>query len=152
MKYLWWLVAALPVILIIGALLLNQPHWLEPPGPWVRLKVYLTTHVAQTSDDSPFPELRTPHFALGCEQLHARLQQRMRALGWRLVESQPTLLRAQVVTPLLHFTDDVQVSLMPAGSGCRLQLRSTSRVGRADFGANQHHLMRLLDKLGPRAG
>jgi uncharacterized protein (DUF1499 family) len=144
----WWLLLALPLILAGSALWLNRPPLLAEPGPWARLKLYLTSNVAQTADESPFPELRTPHFDQSCEQLHRQLIQTMRQLGWTTIGIYPDRVHAEVETPLLRFRDDVQAQLQrdPEG-GCRLHLRSASRVGKADFAANQHHLMELLSAL-----
>lgn len=153
MKSALWLLPALPVILAAGALWLNRPPLFSEPGPWARLKVYLTSNAAQTADDSPFPELRTPVFAQPCDQVRRHLVERMRQLGWTTVAVYPDRVYAEVETPLLRFVDDVQARLSPgAGGGCRLYLRSASRVGKADFAANQHHLNQLLSGLGANAG
>jgi len=54
------LILALPFLLITGALLINRPPLLSPPGPLERLKAYLATNVAETRLNHEFPEMRTP--------------------------------------------------------------------------------------------
>ena len=54
------LLFVLPILLLVAGLLGNRPPLFSPPGPLERLKAYLTTNVAETRPDHPFPELRTP--------------------------------------------------------------------------------------------
>lgn len=54
-------------------------------------------------------------------------------------------------TRLMCFKDDIQVRIEQLPSGeCRINARSQSRVGKADFGQNPRNLAELLDKV--RAG
>ncbi len=58
-----------------------------------------------------------------------------------LVTQQPDYLYAQCSTPLLHFTDDVEFWLdRTAGV---IQLRSASRMGHGDLGANRARIEKL---------
>jgi uncharacterized protein (DUF1499 family) len=58
-----------------------------------------------------------------------------------LVTQQPDYLYAQCSTPLLHFTDDVEFWLdRTAGV---IQLRSASRLGQGDLGANRARIEKL---------
>ena len=58
--------------------------------------------------------------------------------GFTIIQSEPTYLYAQARTPMLKFIDDVEFVLdMPAGV---IQMRSASRLGKKDFGANRNRL------------
>jgi uncharacterized protein (DUF1499 family) len=58
-----------------------------------------------------------------------------------LVTQQPDYLYAQSSTPLLHFTDDLEFWLdRKAGV---IQLRSASRLGHGDLGANRNRVEKL---------
>jgi uncharacterized protein (DUF1499 family) len=58
--------------------------------------------------------------------------------GATVVTSQPGYLYAEFSTPVLKFVDDVEFLLdQPAGV---IQMRSASRLGRKDFGANRKRL------------
>lgn len=48
------------------------------------------------------------------------------------------------ITPLMRFRDDFTVRLRPEGSGTRIDVRSRSRVGKSDLGANAARIRRLL--------
>jgi uncharacterized protein (DUF1499 family) len=58
--------------------------------------------------------------------------------GATVITSEPGYLYAEFQTPLLKFVDDVEFLLdQPAGA---IQMRSASRLGRKDFGANRKRL------------
>ena len=58
--------------------------------------------------------------------------------GATVISSQPAYLYAEFQTPMLKFVDDVEFLLdQPAGV---IQMRSASRLGRKDFGANRKRL------------
>jgi len=50
-------------------------------------------------------------------------------------------------TPVMGFRDDVAVRVRPAGQGARIDVRSASRYGRHDFGANATRVKALLDDI-----
>ena len=60
------------------------------------------------------------------------------ALGWEIVASDPhgLVFDARDVTALFRFVDDVTVRVVPRGTGSRIDVRSKSRDGRGDLGAN----------------
>jgi uncharacterized protein (DUF1499 family) len=144
------LVAGLAVVaalLTAGALLRNRVLLSAPPGFGARLGAYLTTNVAETRDDHIFPELRTRTFEVKAKTLLQMIEQACAELGWKVVQSDAKSLSvlAEVRTPLLGFTDDLQARVEAAGErAARLHLSSRSRVGRGDLGANQRHIMDLL--------
>lgn len=54
---------------------------------------------------------------------------------------------AREATFLFRFVDDVVVRVRPEGSGSRVDVRSKSRDGRGDLGANAQRIRRFLDAL-----
>ena len=72
-------------------------------------------------------------------------------LGWKIVDSNPPNLRVDGVaqieaiarSPVFGFADDIAVRVRPLASQTRIDLRSVSRVGRQDFGANARHFYRF---------
>jgi uncharacterized protein (DUF1499 family) len=50
-------------------------------------------------------------------------------------------------TPIMGFRDDVAVRIRPTGQGARIDVRSASRYGRVDFGANATRVRALLDDI-----
>lgn len=65
----------------------------------------------------------------------------------------PWRLQAVAVTRLLRFRDDVMVEVRPAPDGGSIvAMRSKSRVGRGDMGANARRIRAFLDDLRARLG
>lgn len=136
------------------AILKNGVPVSAPPGIWARLSTYLTTNVAETRDDHPFAELRTRHFDLESDALLARVAAAVDRLGWsRADDVNPTTVRAEVRTPLLGFTDDLEAEVTGVGDGRSiLRVRSASRIGRGDLGANAGHILKLFDAVDRVSG
>lgn len=65
----------------------------------------------------------------------------------------PTLARRDGVieavarTPIMGFRDDVVIRVTPMGQGTRIDVRSASRVGGHDFGANASRIRSLLEDI-----
>jgi len=139
-------ILVLAVALSSYSLWANKVPWDEPPGFWPRLKVYLSQNVAETSEQALFPELRPRTYPVESKQFLDELTQHIVALKWNLVsvDADKLELKATVSTKWLGFTDDITIRLEPISKNqTRLHIRSTSRVGRADYGANLGHILRL---------
>jgi uncharacterized protein (DUF1499 family) len=72
-----------------------------------------------------------------------------RSMGWDVVAVSPPDLRieATATTRLFGFQDDVVVRISPAPKGSRVDVRSVSRVGKSDIGANAGRIRAYLKKL-----
>ena len=70
-----------------------------------------------------------------------------RTSGTLVVKRQPGYIYAQCTTPLLRFTDDVEFWL--DGSARQIQVRSASRLGRKDFGANRARIEAIRARFQP---
>ncbi len=140
--------------LVLGTLVANRVPLFDPPGPALRLARYLRGNVAEVSPQSLFPELRSPRYALPPGEVLEALAASARELGYEDVEVDAAALRmrAVVATPLLGFRDDIEVEIRERDGHAEILARSASRLGRADFGANQKHLRRLLSALARRLG
>jgi uncharacterized protein (DUF1499 family) len=151
MKWLL-LILALPLVLIAGGLALNRPPLLNTPGPLERLRVYLTTNVAETRPDHVFSELRTPLIAADLDATRSAVLAGMEQLGWREIQTDDSELRAVVVSRLFRFRDDIRVRLEAAEGGTRLHVRSASRVGKGDLAANARHVLDLISAVDRSLG
>lgn len=79
-------------------------------------------------------------------------------LGWQVIEtSKPGgrigtgRIEAIDHSFLLRFADDVTIRLRPRAEGTRIDLRSASRIGSHDFGANAARIKRYLDEVSALA-
>jgi uncharacterized protein (DUF1499 family) len=68
------------------------------------------------------------------------------------VDPQARTFEGVVETRLFRFRDDFVVRIRPDGEGTRVDMRSKSRVGRGDLGANGQRIALFLQALGARVG
>lgn len=64
----------------------------------------------------------------------------------RIVTREAEYLRVEFVTPLMRYVDDVEFRLTPAA----IHVRSASRVGRSDLGANRQRVETLRQAFQPQ--
>ncbi len=153
------LIRLLLVLLLIGviaalaAIAYNHPPLTSSPGLLARLSTYLTRHVAQTEPMSAYPERRLRVYRRPAQTVLEAAVAAARANGWQIqnIDSQHRHLHAVAVTPLWRFKDDVEVWVKTTeDGGSALYLRSASRVGTADFGANTARLIRFHQQIEQR--
>jgi uncharacterized protein (DUF1499 family) len=73
-----------------------------------------------------------------------------RAMGWTIVAAEPAAgrIEATATTRWLGFKDDVVVRIRPDDAGgSRVDVRSASRVGKSDLGANARRIREYLGRL-----
>lgn len=70
-------------------------------------------------------------------------------MGWEIVASEASAgrIEATATTPMFGFKDDVVIRVRPDGAGSRVDVRSLSRVGRSDLGANAKRIRAYLERL-----
>jgi hypothetical protein len=151
-KYLiiaFLITTAILLCLVGGTLLANHPPLSAPPGFSERLLIYLTTHTAETRRTHRFPELELPCLPLPPAKLLPRLEEAMQSLNWQVqeIDAPQGRLRAVITTPVLRFKDDIEIHLVPAAGCTELHMRSSSRSGKGDLGANTRHILDLLQAL-----
>lgn len=93
-----------------------------------------------------YPDLATLVVKTDLAQAHTRALKVVEDLGWELVASQPErgLIEATETTALWDFKDDVVIRLTPVGDSVEVDLRSVSRIGQSDLGANAKRISKFL--------
>ncbi|MDP1618044.1 MAG: DUF1499 domain-containing protein [Phenylobacterium sp.] len=102
-----------------------------------------------------YPEVRTLTVAASPDQAMAAVQAEVQAQGWTLVgaDAAAGTVEATAETFWFGFKDDVVVRVAPAPDGGSLiDMRSTSRVGLSDLGANAERIDDFLDDVEDRLG
>jgi uncharacterized protein (DUF1499 family) len=106
-----------------------------------------------TSGQTPeYPDLQPRQYPADPQTVfHAVQTVAARTPGWRItsVDAANGVLQAAAWVLLTPFTDDVTVRVEPVNGGSRVQMRSHSRVGRADLGVNARRIrafLRALDR------
>lgn len=90
---------------------------------------------------------------LGPEEAFKVVQKAAQNLGWQVIEAVPPggrmgagRLEAVARTFLLKLPDDVTVRIRPRADGTRIDIRSASRMGTHDLGANAARIRAFLDE------
>jgi uncharacterized protein (DUF1499 family) len=96
-----------------------------------------------------YPDLGPALFAEAPARVFPAVEATARQLGWRIVAVVPAegRLEASDTTLWFGFVDDVVVRVSPRNGGSRVDVRSVSRIGRSDLGANAARIHRFLAKL-----
>ena len=99
-----------------------------------------------------YPDLAPQFYRMSREALFGHALQTARELGWEIAAAVPEegRIEATDTTFWFGFKDDVVVRITPVEGGSRLDLRSVSRVGRSDVGANAARIRKFLAELSVR--
>ena len=139
--------ALLGVALLAAGIIANRLPLNDPPGMLSRLSTYLNTHVAETQENSLFPELHPRRYEAPPELLFDVARRAAQNLKWEItvLDADKKEIQAVVTTKVWGFKDDVTIQVQPAQpSGNWLWIRSSSRVGKGDLGANTRHVLDLI--------
>ncbi len=98
---------------------------------------------------SGYPNIRSLVIAAPPAQAFTRALEAARAMGWEIAASDPGSGRIEATASTLWFgfKDDVVVRVRPDGAGSRIDVRSVSRVGKSDVGANARRIEEYLSRL-----
>jgi uncharacterized protein (DUF1499 family) len=126
--------------------------WVKPPTHHAYNALKYRALTEQAYGDLTNLELSVPP-----AEAFARVLALVKERGWRVASQDDAGRRVQAVaiTPLLRFRDDVVVEVRsaPMGVGSIVAMRSKSRLGRRDFGANAKRIRRFFaDLAGGAAG
>lgn len=94
-------------------------------------------------DIKPIVVNEPPHAAF------TRAVQAAQDMGWSIVDTSLRSLRIEATDATLWFgfKDDVVVRITPASTGCRIDVRSVSRVGKSDLGTNARRIEAFLSRM-----
>jgi hypothetical protein len=97
-----------------------------------------------------YPDLRTQRMDATRANAFGRALQAARGLGWEIVAADAAAGRIEATdtTFWFGFKDDVVIRLEADGAGSRVDVRSVSRVGVGDVGANAARIRAYLRALG----
>ena len=99
-----------------------------------------------------YPDIRHVVLNVPPSQAFERALKVARDMGWEIVESNPNegRLEATARTFWFGFKDDVIVRIKPSDGGSRIDVRSVSRVGTSDVGANAKRIETFFGKLSQK--
>lgn len=113
----------------------NAPNPVEYPGNEVA-----------SQQSAAYPDIQPLELSLAADLAFERALQTARELGWEIVSAEMAAgrIEATATTFWFGFKDDVVIRIVPAGDGSRLDIRSKSRVGRSDVGANAERIRNFV--------
>ena len=96
-----------------------------------------------------YPDLATLELGVPPAAAYDQSLATARGLGWEITDSNPGEGRfdASQTTQIFRFVDDIAVRIRPLGNGSAVDIRSRSRVGRGDLGANAIRIREFADAL-----
>lgn len=96
-----------------------------------------------------YPAIRTVTLPTTADELFQRTLKVVEAMDWALVAAVPAegRIEATATTAWFGFKDDIVVRIAPAADGATIDVRSKSRVGMSDLGANAARIGKLLEKV-----
>ena len=140
--------AGLPPINDITTDLADPPAFASDPAGAGRELAYPEEFVPQVRE--AYPDLRPIRVSSEPARALERAEQTARELGWEIVQVDPAAgtLLARDTTRIFRFVDDVLVRVRPAeGGGSVVDVRSKSRDGRGDLGANAARIRTFAEAL-----
>jgi uncharacterized protein (DUF1499 family) len=109
-----------------------------PPINDIRTDVENSAPALAKAQRAAYPDIAPVRLPIPPRQAFERAAAAGEAMGWEIVSREPAAghLQAVATTAWFGFKDDVTIRVTPEGSGSRIDIRSRSRVGRGDVGAN----------------
>ncbi|MEO6027574.1 MAG: DUF1499 domain-containing protein [Candidatus Binatia bacterium] len=100
-----------------------------------------------------YPELQPQAFAQSTDQVFDAASAVARAQGWDVIEQRTAgVIQAVATTPLMHFKDDVTITISHDGTQTKVVVRSHSRVGKGDLGTNARRIKLFQEELAKKVG
>jgi uncharacterized protein (DUF1499 family) len=98
-----------------------------------------------------YPDIAPLFFETSTSAVFTQALDAARAMGWEIVAADSTAgrIEATATTRWFGFKDDVVVRITPDGSRTRVDVRSLSRVGGSDVGANAARIRKYMARLQP---
>lgn len=96
-----------------------------------------------------YPHIKTIYLPGTQDQGMATVRAVIDALGWQVLGEDRTRghIEATDVTPIMGFADDIAIRVRPLNEGVLIDLRSVSRVGLSDLGANAKRIEHFVEEL-----
>ena len=114
--------------------------------------VWPTINDVKTGATPQYPDLQTQHFSQAYEHVYDASLATAQAQGWEITaqDREHGEIRAVATTKLGHFKDDVTLSITHEAAGAMVDMRSHSRVGKGDLGANARRIREFQADLARR--
>lgn len=101
-----------------------------------------------------YPDIVPLELVLGRDAAFSRALETAKRMGWTIVAEDESAGRIEASdrSRWMGFTDDIMIRVAATDSGSRVDVRSSSRLGRSDFGVNAARIRDYLAALHAAAG
>jgi uncharacterized protein (DUF1499 family) len=125
----------------------DPPRFVSDPWGHGRDMAYPADFAAQQRGG--YPDLAPIVVDLAPGDTHEHLIRLFERNGWTITRNDPVALTLEGTdtSKLFRFVDDIAVRVRAQGAGSVVDVRSKSRVGRGDLGANAKRIRKLRDQL-----
>lgn len=99
-----------------------------------------------------YPDLQPQRFAAAVPAVFNAAADVARSEGWEITreDREAAVLEAVATTPLMRFKDDVTITVSREGEQTKVVVRSHSRVGKGDLGANAKRIRKFQEEMAKR--
>ena len=162
----WVLIGVAAVVLVVavaGGPMIHRMFTLPPindittdladPPVFAVLEVPAYPERFAAEQRQAYPDLETRALTDGPAAAFERARAAVERLGWEVAAEDPAAGRIEAVatTDLMRFKDDIAIRVTATDDGgTAVDIRSRSRVGRHDFGANADRIRAFLSELERR--
>ncbi len=93
-----------------------------------------------------YPDVQPLRLTVSTDEAFSRAQAVVQDFGWRVIRSDSAagVIEAVEETAVFGFKDDVIIRVLPTEEGSQVDVRSVSRVGVSDLGANAKRIRRVI--------
>jgi uncharacterized protein (DUF1499 family) len=97
-----------------------------------------------------YPDVAPIALARSADETFPMVKSAAESLGWKIVAADPATgtIEATDTSRIFRFVDDIAVRIRPEPNGSRVDVRSKSREGKGDLGANAARIRKLRAALG----
>ena len=116
--------------------------------------VWPTINDISTGTTPEYADLKPQRFLDATERVFAEALAAAEALGWEVTSQDATggEIRAVATTRVFRFKDDVTITVGRLSEGSVVNMRSHSRIGKGDLGANARRIRLFQAELAKRLG
>ena len=148
---LTWTASRVPPIHDITTDTANPPAFvaIAPLRAGARNPVAYGGEAVAAQQRNAYPDIKPLSLVVTPPVAFERALRTARAFDWTIVhaDAEEGRIEASDRTPFFGFIDDVVIRITADGAGSRVDVRSKSRIGRSDMGANARRIRAYLAKL-----
>ena len=114
--------------------------------------IWPTINDVTTGETPQYADLTPQRFGAPPDRAFDAALASAQALGWEITgrDRERRVIDAVATTPVFRFKDDVTVTVAAEGDGSTVKVRSHSRIGKGDLGANARRIRRFQAELAGR--